>query len=272
MINVRNWLRIAALCALCATATHAQYRRIRSDTVRLREITTGSTAVTTPTGIHESRSEHDATVIVAFGGADSARAWYESLRIASISPQGRQEPVTRDALSCSFDLFFDARGRSRTLRAPKFPASFEATADLSHQFDDFFARLPAEPLSLGLAWEDTAVVETRGPDDDFFRGQRVIRSRVARDTTVAGEAAGLIESVQRNTLAGAQRLKGQPLTLRTAMAGSDSGTVVFSKRNGRMLARQRVGSMSGTITYMGGTTPVVLPIQQRYDNTVRRVP
>ncbi len=90
MINGRLWLwlRLASLCAICATAAHAQYRRNHSDTVRLREITTGSTAVTTPTGIHETRSEHDATVVLALRGADSARACYESLRLATTSPQG----------------------------------------------------------------------------------------------------------------------------------------------------------------------------------------
>jgi hypothetical protein len=47
---------------------------------------------------------------------------------------------------------------------------------------------------------------------------------------------------------------------------------VFSTQNGRMLARQRAGRLAGTLTYEGGPQPVVLPMEQRYENTVSRVP
>ncbi|MCC7001315.1 MAG: hypothetical protein IT357_04090 [Gemmatimonadaceae bacterium] len=171
-----------------------------------------------------------------------------------------------------FVLSFDARGRVRTLSAPEFPATFEAVTDLSHQFDDLLVRLPSAPLALGLVWEDTAVVETRGANDAFFRAERVIRSRVVRDTVIGGESAWVIESVQRNTVTGAQRVKGQPLLVRTKLSGADSGLVVFSTQNGRMLARQRVGRLAGTLTYEGGPQPVVLPMEQRYENSVSRIP
>lgn len=267
-----SWALLGLLFGLSATAANAQYRRSDRDTTRVREVTTSRTTLTAPTGTVELRSEHDATVALLFTGADSARAWYESLRIAMVSPQGRQEPTTREALSRPFVLSFDARGRIQTLSAPEFPAAFEAVTDLSHQFDDLFVRLPSAPLALGLAWADTAVIETRGLNDAYFRAERIIRSRVARDTTVGGESAWVIESVQRNAVSGTQRVKGQPLLVRTKLSGSDSGVVVFSAQNGRMLARQRVGSLAGTLTYEGGPQPMVLPMEQRYENSVRRVP
>jgi hypothetical protein len=272
MINGMTWSVLGLMCAFSATSASAQYRRSDSDTIRVREVTTSRTALTAPTGTVELRSEHDATIALSFGRADSARAWYESLRIAMVSPQGRQEPATREALLRPFVLSFDARGRVQTLSAPEFPASFESVTELSHQFDDLLVRLPSAPLALGLMWADTAVVETRGANDAYFRGERVIRSRVVRDTMIGSETAWVIESVQRNTISGTQRVKGQPLLVRTTMSGSDSGLVVFSTQSGRMLARQRVGSLAGTVTYEGGPQPVVLPMETRYENSVRRIP
>lgn len=267
-----TWCLAGLLCTLSAPSANAQYRRSDRDTIRVREITTSRTAVGAPTGTVELRSEHDATIALSFGRADSARAWYESLRIAMVSPQGREEPATREALLRPFVLSFDARGRIQTLSAPEFPATFESVTDLSHQFDDLVVRLPSAPLVLGLAWVDTAVVETRGNRDAYFRGERAIRSRVVRDTVIGGEPAWVIESIQRNRVSGAQRMKGQPLVVRTELSGSDSGVVVFSTSRGRMLSRQRVGTLAGTLTYEGGPQPVVLPMNQRYENSVARVP
>lgn len=266
------WSLLGLLCALSAPSANAQYRRSDRDTIRVREVTTSHTALAAPTGKVELRSEHDATIALSFGRADSARAWYESLRIAMVSPQGRQEPATREALRRPFALLFDARGRVQTLSAPELPAAFESVSDLSHQFDDLLIRLPSAPLTLGLTWADTAVVETRGDKDAYFRSERVIRSRVVRDTMIGSGSAWVIESVQRNTISGTQRVKGQPLLVRTKLTGADSGVVVFSVRDGRMLARQRVGRFAGTLTYEGGPQPVVVPMEQRYENSVRRIP
>ena len=260
------------LFGMSASAAGAQYRRAAGDTIRVREVTTSRTTLTAPSGTVALRSEHDATIAVVAAGAESARGWYERLRIAMVTPQGRQAPATDGALSRPFELAFDARGRITTLRAPEFPAAFEAVSDLSHQFDDLFFRLPGAPLALDLSWVDTAVVETRGPEGASFRAERIIRSRVVRDTLVAGESAWVIESVQRSTVSGAQRVKGQPLTVRTALSGADSGLVVFSRERGRMLSRERSGGLAGTLTYEGGPQPVVLPMEQRYESAVRRVP
>jgi hypothetical protein len=272
MMRRVKWGFFVLVCTLSATTANAQYRRSDRDTIRVREVTTSRMALTAPTGPIEMRSEHDATIALTFGRADSARAWYESLRIATVSPQGRQEPATGEALRRPFVLSFDARGRIATLSAPQFPATFEGVTDLTHQFDDLLVRLPSAPLALGVAWTDTAVVETRGTGDDILRGERIIRSRVVRDTVIGGESAWVIETAQRHTVSGTQRVKGQPLLVRTKLSGSDSGLVVFSTQNGRMLARQRAGRLAGTLTYEGGPQPVVLPMEQRYENTVSRVP
>ncbi|MBP7549047.1 MAG: hypothetical protein KA761_02105 [Gemmatimonadaceae bacterium] len=263
---------LGLLLGVSASSAGAQYRREAGDTIRVREVTTSRTTLGAPSGAIALRSDHAATIAVVAVGADSARGWYETLQIAMTTPQGRLAPATDAVLFRPFMLTFDARGRIATLRTPEFPAAFEGVTDLSHQFDDLLVRLPGAPLALGLSWVDTAVVETRGPDGATFRAERIIRSRVVRDTVMGGESGWVIESIQRSTLAGAQRVRGQPTIVRTTLSGVDSGFVVFSREHGRMLSRERSGGLSGTLTYEGGPRPVVVPMEQRYENVVRRVP
>lgn len=264
---------IASLLLLLSTEGLAQYSRSPQDTIRVREITSGTLVLMTPNGPANIRTEHDALIALTFGAADSARAWYEQLRIALFAPQARQEPPTAAALRRPFHLLFDARGRIRTLSTPTFPASFDGVAELAMQFDDLFLRLPATTLALGVAWEDTVVNESPGvAGSTAYRIARRIHSRVLRDTVVGGEEGWLIRAIQTHTVTSTQKLKDQPLTARTRMSGADTGIFVFSKQRGRVLGRRRSGAMTGTLTYEGGPQPVSLPVQQYYVNTVTRAP
>lgn len=109
----------ALLLAAWASSAAAQYRRVAGDTIHVREVTTSRMTLTAPSGTVSRRSEHDARIAVVAAGADSARGWYERLRIARVTPQGRQAPATDGALSRPFELTFDARGRITTARAPE---------------------------------------------------------------------------------------------------------------------------------------------------------
>ena len=54
-------------------------------------------------------------------------------------------------------------GRIETLRAPEQSDETRQLTDLSRQFDDFFLRLPAAPLTVGTEWVDTmSFSETEG--------------------------------------------------------------------------------------------------------------
>ena len=261
-----------AVLLLWSSAVSAQYRRASGDTIRVREQTTGTTSVSTPNGIVELRSTHDATIALTFGRADSALAWYEALSISMRSPQGQLEPGTTDALRRPFTLRFDDRGRIETLSVPSFPAAFNGVSDLSHQFDDLFPRLPEQPLRLGLSWSDSTMVESSDDGPKRSRHIRTIVSRVVRDTTIDGERAWVIESAQKHSVSSTQPLDGQPMTVRTQLTGADSGIVVFSQTHARLLGLRRTGSLSGTMTYEGGPQPVSLPLRQQYQNAVTRVP
>lgn len=246
----------------------AQYRRTAQDTVRLREVTTGSLQLTMQGSVMRFDSEHEGFIALVHGSGDAARAWYERLHIAMNGPQGRVAPATDSALFQPFDLLFDERGRITTVRAPKFPLSFETVTDLSHQFDDLFLRLPVEPLRLGLSWTDTATIESTGEREGRFWSQRQLHARVVRDTTVDREAGWVIEAVQVLSMRSSQRLRDQPLTARTQLAGADTGVFVFSRERGRMLGRRRRMTLTGTLTYEGGASPLVLPVRQGYENSV----
>lgn len=270
---VRWHRRILAVgFVLGSSALPAQYTRVIGDTIRIRELSLSTMSATTPNGVVNVRTEHDAQIAVEFGPADAAQAWYESLRLSVVAPQGKQEPATSGALRLPFLLRFDARGRIETLRTPTFPSSVEGVSDLSHQFDDLFLRLPAGPLALGVSWTDTAVTNSRPAANERWRSARYIASRVVRDTVVAGEAAWIIESTQRHAIESSKPVEGQPMTVRTQLAGADSGVFVFSQHQGRLLGRQRTGSLTGTLTYEGGPQPIVIPVRQSYTNTVTRVP
>lgn len=168
----------------------------------------------------ELRSDHDATIAVAFGRADSAHAWYEALRITMRSPQGQQEPGTSAALHRPFTLRFDDRGRIETLAVPSFPASFNGVFDLSRQFDDLFPRLPDRPLRLGLSWSESTMVESTGDGPRRWRHSRTITSRVVRDTTIDGDRAWVIEFAQQHSVGSSQPVEGQPMTVRTELTGA----------------------------------------------------
>ncbi len=252
-------------------ALAAQYARRPADTLRFRDVTTARVILQAPQGPVPLASEHEATVAVAFERGNSARAWYEELRLALLAPMGNQRPATDSALRRPFVLRFDPRGRVETVSAPRFPASFEGISDLSHQFEDFFLRLPAGPLTPGLTWADTVTVSTsEGPKT--YQSERRFAYQVVRDTTVNGEKALVVSTRQQIVLESSQPVPGQPLRSRSRLEGLETGIFVFAPGSGRMLGRNRTGDLTGTVTYEGGPAPVVLGQQVRYENTVTALP
>ena len=152
---IRTLLASAALIA-CALPVRAQttYASTR-DTLRFREATQLEVRLTMPQGEIPMTMEQRSTISLVRLPGDSARAWFDSLAISAKGPQGEMKPETDSALNRPFRLGLDARGRVKNVNAPQWPAALQGVSDLSHQFDDFFLRLPAQPLKVGLAWADT---------------------------------------------------------------------------------------------------------------------
>jgi hypothetical protein len=207
------------------------------------------------------RSEHEATVAVVRLAGDTARAWYEALSIGATGPMGDQRPATDAVLRAPFTLQLDARGRTRTVSTPNFPADFAGVTDLTHQFDDFFVRLPARPLRVGLAWSDTAT-RTDSSAERSTRWRSVASYRVERDTVADGVPALVVRMRQQIQTRVEAPVPGQPTRARTTLAGTEDGFFVFAPSAGRLLARRREARLAGEIVMRNGAA--AMSFQQAY--------
>ena len=254
-----------------ALAAQGRYTRTRGDTLRYREVTTADITLDAAQGPIKVTSEQESQLAVTFAGRDSARAWYESLLLSASSPQGTTTPGTESLKRQPFHLRLTARGAVTLLAAPAMPAEVAAITDLTHQFDDFFLRLPAGTLTRGRSWRDTVTLgDSTGAK--WYLVRREARYTVLRDTVVAGTRALVIIMQQALTLASGGPVANQPVRTAQRLVGSDSGTVIFSPATGRMLARARSGMLTGTmeITQLSGV--ITLPQRYTFESRIERLP
>ena len=246
----------AAILSFAAEAQPAAYARGAQDTLRYREVMRTETLMEVPRGRTVSRSiDREAAIAVVLLPGDTARAWFEALHITERSSDGVTRPVTDAVLQQPFLLGFDARGRTTLVAAPTAPANIARLGNLSRQFDDFFLRLPLEPLRVGLAWADTLVIFDSMPGmRAHFR--KVASYRVAGDTTVADEPALVIAVSEVATLRTSEPAPSR-LQLYTRLAGNGNGWIVFAPKSGRMLARERNVELRGRTNLSDGHMSVV---------------
>lgn len=247
---LRTILTSAVLLA-CALPARAQttYASTR-DTLRFRETRQAQVALTTPQGDIPITLDQRATISVVRLPGDSARAWFDSLAISAKSPQGEQSPATDSALKRPFRFGLDARGRVKNVDAPKWPTSLQAVSDLSHQFDDFFLRLPAKPLQVAMAWSDTTTL-TDSTGDRFSRWVRAADYRVERDTTVDAVPALVISVKQKLGVTVSQPVPGQQMRSDAQLSGEEHGFFVFSPKTGRLIGRRQEGKLEGPVKLSG---------------------
>lgn len=266
-MKTRSLIVAGVMLGVGARSAVAQSAYARTaDTLRFREVTTMEMRMTTPQGEVPLTSEHDATIAVVLLPGDSARAWYEALRIGLTSPAGAQAPETGSVLKQPFRLTFDPRGRINLVSAPGFPESFQGVTDLTYQFSDFFLRLPSTPLRLGLTWTDTST-RTTNTAEKSATVHSIANYRVERDTSVAGEPAFVISMRQQLRSESEGPVPGQPMRARSLSTGSDHGFVVFSK-SGRMLGRWRTGTLTGGMTLSGDGGSMEIGQSFTYKNTI----
>lgn len=269
-MRTRSLILAGAMLVAGAVPAAAQSAYARTaDTLRFHEVTTLDMKMTTPQGEVPLSTEHDATIALLLLPGDSARAWYEALRIGMSSPMGGQTPETGSVLKQPFRLKFDSRGRTEVVSTPAFPESFQGISDLTHQFSDFFLRLPATPLKLGLAWTDT-LLRNSSNNDRTATIKSIASYRVERDTVVSGEPAYVISMRQQLSSESEGPVPGQPVRARSTSTGSDEGFVVFSKA-GRMLGRTRTGTLSGSTMINGDGGSMEIGQTVTFRNTIEVV-
>ena len=246
----RTILATAALlvCALPAGAQSA-YSMSR-DTLRFRETTQLRMTMTTPQGDMPMSMEHRATVAVVRSPGDSARAWFDSLSLFATGPQGEQRPATDSALKQPIQFRLDARGRVSNVVAPKWPASLQGMSDPSHHFDDYFLRLPAQPLRVGLVWSDTTTL-TDSTADRFTRWVRRTDYRVERDTTVDATPALVVRAKQSMSATISAPIPNQGMRSDAQLTGESEGFFVFAPKAGRLLGRRAQGKLEGPVKVSG---------------------
>ena len=264
-------LGTALLLAFAAPVLAQTTYAAPGDTLRFREVTRAELRLTTPQGEIPMTTEHDATIAVVRLPGDSARAWYEALVLGMSSPMGSMRPATDPALHRPFTLTFDARGRVGLLEAPPFPASFEGLTDLAHQFDDFFLRLPAQPLRAGLTWSDTTV-RTDSTADKSMRRETIAAYRVERDTVVGGQPALVIGMTQQLRSRAEGPVPNQPMRAETRLEGSEEGYVVFAPAAGRLVGRRRSGSLAGDVVMRGAGGEMSLKQSFTYTSSIDAIP
>ena len=235
-------------CALPAAA-QTTYSTSR-DTLRFRETTRLQVKLAMPQGEIPMSVEQRATISLVRQPGDSARAWFDSLAISISGPQGEQRPPTDSALNQPFRLGLDTRGRVTNVEAPKWPASLEGVSDLSHQFDDFFLRLPAQPLKVGLAWSDTTT-KTDSTSERFTRWTRAADYRVERDTMVGTTPAFVVRMKQKMSARVTAPIPGQPMRSDAQLSGEEDGYFVFAPSTGRLISRRREGKLEGPVKASG---------------------
>ena len=247
---LRTIVASAALLA-CALPAHAQNSYASApDTLRFRETTRMNMTLTMPQGEIPMSMEQSAKLSLVRLPGDSARAWFDSLAISGKTPQGDIKPATDSALNRMFRLGLDARGRVKNVSAPQWPACLTGVTDLSHQFDDFFLRLPAKPLTVGAAWSDTTTL-TDSTTEKYSRWVRTADYRVERDTLVGAVPALVISAKQKLGVTLSQPVPGQQMRTDAQLSGEESGFFVFAPKTGRLIGRRQEGKLEGPVKASG---------------------
>ena len=246
---LRTLLASAAILA-CALPARAQssYASTR-DTLRFRESTQLRMTLTMPQGEIPITVEQRSMVAVVRMAGDSTRGWFDSLSLAVTGPQGEQRPATDSALKLPLHFRLDSRGRVSNVVPPKWPGSLQGMADPSHFFDDFFLRLPAQPLKAGLAWSDTTTV-TDSTAERFSRWTRRNDYRVERDTMVGTTPALVVRATQHMSATISAPVPNQAMRSDAQLTGDATGFFVFAK-SGRLLGRRSEGKIEGPVKMSG---------------------
>jgi len=265
----RTLLAFAALACALPAGAQSTYSSAR-DTLRFRETTQMRMTLTMPQGEIPMSMEQSAQLSLVRLPGDSARAWFDSLSISGKGPQGEMKPETDSALKRTFRLGLDARGRVKNVSAPQWPASLTGVSDLSHQFDDFFLRLPAQPLKVGLAWSDTTAL-TDSTTDRYSRWIRTSDYHVLRDTTVDATPALVIGMKQKLGVTISAPIPGQQMRSDAQLHGEEDGYFVFAPKAGRLIGRRREGKLEGPVKASGAMGEMQMNQSIAYTSTMDSV-
>lgn len=246
------------------------YRRTPGDTLHFREVITGQVSITSAQGSAGATTSHDALIALTFLGGDTAQAWFEEISLGIETGGQSMNPPSDPLLDRPYTLRFTERGHVQTTKVPEFPAQYGQMADLARQFDDFFLRLPAQPLRAGLTWSDTVTMRDSTSETQMRRMRRIGRYRVTGDTTIAGERAMVIGATLETEIEATTPTPGQAAPARAELGGSETATFFFAPDGGRFLGRVREGQIAGVIR-LGGANGMEMKQRLAYTSRIEAV-
>lgn len=220
----------------------AAYARTPGETLRYREHSEWSSSFGSGVPEEGPTSVRDALVAIRFMAGDTARAWIESLRLAT---PGRPEQVAgADVLHQPFLLSIGPTGIDSVLQSPSFPGQWE---ELGQVFNRYLPRLPGGALTSGRTWQETSSVDL---SDSTWTGRRTrtVNYRVAGDSVTRGERVVVVEYTL--LIEGQQRMRNSPseapgMPYLRPMVISDfheeHGRLYFAPGTGRLVLRTRSG-------------------------------
>jgi hypothetical protein len=220
----------------------AAYARTRGETLRYREHSEWSSSFGMGVPEEGPRSVRDALVAIQFTAGDTARAWIESLRIAT--PDRPDEVAGADVLHLPFVLSIGPRGIDSVLQRPRFPSQWEG---LGQFFTRYLPPLPGGPLAAGRTWQDASSTDLS--DSTWSGGRtRTATYRVAGDSVIRGQRVVVVEYTL--LIQGERRMRNSPSEapgmpyLRPMVISNfqeEQGRLYFAPRTGRLVLRTRTG-------------------------------
>jgi hypothetical protein len=125
-------------------------------------------------------------------------AWFDSLAVRRISPEGALEPDTDGLIGGRYRGLLDPRGAYTARARPFVPDGVAEVVDVSGTMEDFLPLLPPAPLRVGERWSDGEGLELRRVADsvaDTLLRFEARRTRRADAVTASGDTA-LIPAAQ----------------------------------------------------------------------------
>lgn len=243
-----------------------------SQPLEYHQETTGSMTVHTPDGLIEFKNEFEARVSIVEVGPDSLHAWFDSLSVATIDPNGERRPDTGPVLGELYVLRRDARRRLETLHSPEAPPTFEGVTDLRAQFFDFFPSAPPGGYRVGATWTDTLVAPPALEPDSKSEMTKVIEFRVDELGDKDGVPVFVIRGDARAEWYLDAPFPNQPgIRAVTTMTGVEASVFYVAQDDGRLLERSRDASMEGQLEYVGAPQPTIFEMSRTNESVLRLV-
>ncbi|MEM1093314.1 MAG: DUF6263 family protein [Bacteroidota bacterium] len=229
---------LAALIAMPAVAQSA-YMRTPGETLRYKETTEQEQSTISPQFEQDVESTTEGIVAVTFAEADTVRAVFESLDVAVEAGGGKQEINMMDMMTGGYLFTMNDDGSVDIIETPTI-AEGAPGGNMAGQFDNFFLKLPDEPLAMGTTWSTTRETEVQPGVIGTVESNYTVTGEEER----AGMSVFVISLEGTNVIDGEMSQMGQ--TAIVSLKGTQSGTYYFSK-DGIMVGAEVTTTVKGGI-------------------------